>query len=170
MNEKIFRKASIDRISSPDQLNDYIKVSNPSVWLTLGAILVLLTALLVWGIFGTLPTRISVKGLTQSDGIVVCYIPQEYAGKVKIGMSAEIDSAKGVISEVGKYPVSMEEAESTIEGDYFKEALQLSDWNVKIVISIDTKELNNNPEVFSDNVHDVSIIEQEIRPIDFLFN
>lgn len=28
MNDKIFRKKSIDRMSSPEQLNDYIKVTN----------------------------------------------------------------------------------------------------------------------------------------------
>ncbi len=28
MNDKIFRKKSINRMSSPEQLNDYIKVTN----------------------------------------------------------------------------------------------------------------------------------------------
>ena len=45
MDEKtsIFRKKSIARISSPEQLNDYICVSSPSVWLLLAAVAVLLT-------------------------------------------------------------------------------------------------------------------------------
>jgi len=45
----IFRKTSLERISSPERLNDYIKVSNPSVWIILAAIAVLLAAAVVWG-------------------------------------------------------------------------------------------------------------------------
>lgn len=29
MSDQIFRKKSLDRISSPEQLNDYIRVANP---------------------------------------------------------------------------------------------------------------------------------------------
>ena len=54
-NEKhIFRKSSIDRVASPDQLNDYIRVSNPSVWMMLAAVVVLLAGVCVWGVFGRL--------------------------------------------------------------------------------------------------------------------
>ena len=39
----LFRQKSIDRVSSPEQLNDYIRVTTPSVWLALIAIILLLT-------------------------------------------------------------------------------------------------------------------------------
>ena len=53
MSEKsIFRKKSIDRVSSPEQLNDYIKVTTPSVWLILFATLILIAGTLFWAIFG----------------------------------------------------------------------------------------------------------------------
>lgn len=48
MNNKLFRKTSIDRVSSPEQLDDYIKVSQPSAWIVIIAAIVLLAALLVW--------------------------------------------------------------------------------------------------------------------------
>ena len=56
MNDKIFRKKSIDRMSSPEQLNDYIKVTNPGVWMALAAIVILLIGVCVWGVFGKLVT------------------------------------------------------------------------------------------------------------------
>ena len=40
MNGKIFRKNSVDRMSSPEQLNDCIRVTNPGVWMILAAITV----------------------------------------------------------------------------------------------------------------------------------
>ena len=53
-NTTIFRQKSIDRISSPEQLHDYIKVSSPSSWVVLIAIIVLLVGVMVWGVFGTI--------------------------------------------------------------------------------------------------------------------
>ena len=60
MNEKknIFRKANLERMSSPEKLNDYIRVSNPSVWVILVAIAILLIGVLVWGILYELPDGI----------------------------------------------------------------------------------------------------------------
>ena len=49
----IFRQKSIDRVSSPEQLNDYIRVTTPSVWLVLIAIILLLVGMLAWSVFGT---------------------------------------------------------------------------------------------------------------------
>ena len=49
-SKDIFRKSSLDRMSSPEKLNDYIKVSNPSVWIILGAIAAILIAVIIWGV------------------------------------------------------------------------------------------------------------------------
>ncbi len=53
MNESIFRKKTIDRVTSPEQLNDYIRVTTPSIWLVLVTVILLLVGTLIWGIFGT---------------------------------------------------------------------------------------------------------------------
>lgn len=53
----IFRQKSLDRVSSPEQLNDYIRVTKPSVWLVLLALIVLLAGLLIWSIFGTVEVK-----------------------------------------------------------------------------------------------------------------
>ena len=52
MNNNIFRQKSIDKISSPEKLDDYIKVTKPSVWITLIAIVLLLAGAVAWSIFG----------------------------------------------------------------------------------------------------------------------
>ncbi len=47
----LFRKTSMDRIRSPEQLNDYLRVTNPAVWVLLAALLLLLAGLAVWASF-----------------------------------------------------------------------------------------------------------------------
>ena len=48
----IFRQKSMERVSSPEELNDYIRVTTPSVWIVLAALVLLLVGLLSWSIFG----------------------------------------------------------------------------------------------------------------------
>ena len=48
MAQSIFRKESLDKVTSPEQLNDYIKVSSAGVWAILTAIVILLVCLGVW--------------------------------------------------------------------------------------------------------------------------
>ena len=54
MNNGIFRQKNIDKVSSPEKLDDYIRVTTPSVWITLFAIVILLVGFIAWGIFGKL--------------------------------------------------------------------------------------------------------------------
>ena len=53
MSDKM-EKNGKDRVSSPEKLDDYIRVTTPSVWITLGAIVLVLAGAIVWGIFGEL--------------------------------------------------------------------------------------------------------------------
>ena len=51
-NSKIFRKKSLERISTPDDIDDYIKTTTPGVWMILVAILLILFGTLIWSVFG----------------------------------------------------------------------------------------------------------------------
>ena len=66
MNEKLFRKASIEKITGPEQLDDYIRVDSPSLWAVLAAAVILLIAVLIWSTTGTLPTTVSVVGVAKN--------------------------------------------------------------------------------------------------------
>ena len=50
----VFREKSLEKISSPERMDEYIKVTTPSVWVVLVALVVLLAGFLVWSIFGTM--------------------------------------------------------------------------------------------------------------------
>ena len=56
--KNVFRSANLERMSSPEKLNDYITVSNPSVWIILAAIAIMLIGALVWGVLYELPEGI----------------------------------------------------------------------------------------------------------------
>ena len=45
--QSIYRQKALDRISAPDQLTDYLKVTNPGVWVILTAVIILLAGVLI---------------------------------------------------------------------------------------------------------------------------
>ena len=62
MND-IFRKTALDKISSPDQLDQVIVITPPGFFIAmLGAGIMLLTTL-IWSIFGRIPVSISANGM-----------------------------------------------------------------------------------------------------------
>ena len=66
----IFREKSMERVSSPEALNDYIRVTTPSVWVVLIALVVLLLGMLAWSIFGTVETHAADGSAEQVHPIV----------------------------------------------------------------------------------------------------
>ena len=44
----------MEKMTSPDQMDDYIKVITPSVWIAVLALVVLLIGILAWCVFGTM--------------------------------------------------------------------------------------------------------------------
>ena len=70
-NKKIFREKSLERISSPDKINDYIKTTTPGIWIVLIAVLRILAGAIVWSVFG----RITVNTPSGSKTVApVTYI------------------------------------------------------------------------------------------------
>ena len=65
MADGLFREKSLERVSSPEQLNDYIKVTTPSVWIVLVALILLLAGILAWAAFGTVSAN-NANGTVES--------------------------------------------------------------------------------------------------------
>ena len=51
---EIYRKKSISKVSQPEDLDDYIRVTTPSVWIVLIAVVLVLVLILGWMVFGTM--------------------------------------------------------------------------------------------------------------------
>jgi len=67
-NRQIFRQAALDRLSSPEQLDRLVAVSDPLGWLTLTTLIALLAVIVGWGVFGKIPEQVEGKGILVSAG------------------------------------------------------------------------------------------------------
>ena len=100
MSEEIFRKKSLDKVKSPENLDDYIQVSNPGVWLLLVSVIVLLIGACVWGILGhidsTVPATVRIE-----NGAALCYVSDADIASVKEGMTVKFGEVEATIASIG---------------------------------------------------------------------
>ena len=69
--QTIFREKTLERISSPEKLTEYLRVTNPGIWAVLGAVILLLGGLLLWSTIGTLETTASAKVIVEDHVAMV---------------------------------------------------------------------------------------------------
>ena len=125
--KSIFTKKAQDKLRSPDELDEYVRLTNPSVWVVLAACVLLMMGLLAWAFFGTLTTSVTTMG-TYVDDEVVCFLTADSASKVKVGDIANVEGVLLEVTSVSAVPLSREEAREIVGGDYLASTLIQSDW------------------------------------------
>jgi HlyD family secretion protein len=66
--KEIFRKVSLERLSSPEQLDMLTRVTTPAGWLALVVLGAILIMALVWGFWGSIPIKVQGQGILLSQG------------------------------------------------------------------------------------------------------
>ncbi|MBO5520412.1 MAG: hypothetical protein J5973_01895, partial [Eubacterium sp.] len=72
--KSLFREKSIERIESPEKLNDYLRVTSPAVWVVLAAVILLLIGVCIWGALGHIDSTVSAAVISDENG-TVCLVP-----------------------------------------------------------------------------------------------
>ena len=98
---EVFRQKSLERISSPEQLTDYLKVTNPGIWVMLAAVIVLLGGLFVWSMVGNLETLTDASALVE-NGQAQINVTDSSKGEISSGMTVRIGNDEYRISSVEK--------------------------------------------------------------------
>ncbi len=125
----LFRKSTLARVTSPEQLNEYIKVNNPSLILMLVGLFLIVISGVVWIFFGGIPEMVELEGvIIEEPGRpyeVCCYVPINTGRRLQEGMDVQISPdyagreeygyINGKITSVGKDIVTSEYLESKFE-------------------------------------------------------
>ena len=93
-NGTLFRQKTLDRISSPEKLTDYLRVTNPGIWIFLAAVIVLLAGIFVWSMVGTLETTAQAWVITENH--VAQFIPAG-AETLAVGMPLRVAGQEALI-------------------------------------------------------------------------
>ena len=162
MNNEIFRKKSLDRLNSPDEFDQYVKVSRPGVWILVIGILLVLAGIFIWGLFGDIPTYVDVGVVKQLDGTYCCLIREEDMDKVKEGMSVECEGQTYTVTNLSYY-----DNYDTVEevGVQICRLLGFQDstW-------IYVADISGGPKTDGDGVYKGRIEVSDVKPFSFIFN
>lgn len=157
MNEQLFRKKSIDRVSSPEQLDAYIRVANPGVWLVLIAIAVLLVGVCVWGILGHLDTTVNAVAVSEVDTVTL-YVNDKNGKNVLVGMEVRIGEDTASVTAISPMPRKAKTALS--EYACHAGGFAAEDW----VYAVQTDAR------LPDGVYSAEIIVESVSPMSFVVN
>ena len=157
MKSTLFREKSMERISSPEKMNEYIRVSSPSVWILLSAIIILLAGVCVWGVFGKMDTKITLPVLSEGEK-TVAYVKHEDADRICAGMTAIVSGKEGEVVSVSEVPVQVDASFNT----YLKHIGSMTDgeWVYEVLLNCDCQQ----------GVHEAVIVVESISPISFALN
>ena len=159
MENNLFRKKSLERISSPEELHDYMRVTGPRLWMLLGAILALLAGFVVYASTVTMENtvRIPVKVETfettqeyQEQGgsprysLVSSKLPNFMMDTLKPGMVLRLGDATGKLDLISTVA---EEEESSL-----------------------VFEMDNDYVALPDGTYEAELVLESTTPISFLWN
>lgn len=106
----LFRKAAMDKLSSPERLDVAMEVTSPRGWIALVMVALVLIGVLVWSWFGSMPSKVDGQGILISGGMLqeiratgsgtLAKLDIKYNDVVKeqqvIGEIRQVDSAENV--------------------------------------------------------------------------
>ena len=84
----------ITRINSPEQLNNYIRITKPGVWIILAAIIAFLSGFFIWIFAGELEISFEAGLFAQNDGSAVAFLNYDQISRLKKGMTVRIRDTK----------------------------------------------------------------------------
>ena len=153
----LFRKKNLEKIESPESLNNYLQVTSPGVWLVLITIVVFLIGTCIWGFFGHIDSKAKAAVISE-NGSTVCLIP---AGALE--------------SVVQNRTISLDGADYTLAPDTLSPEAITEDTNIYWILAGDFAIgdiVYRIPMTSSlpDGVYSGTIITERISPFSLLLN
>ncbi|MBR6900764.1 MAG: hypothetical protein IKN30_01710 [Synergistaceae bacterium] len=116
-----------EKITSPEQLNEYIRVTSPGAWIILSSILVFLAGLFIWIFTGRL--EVSFSSYVYTDGKnSYAFLPIEQASKLKNGTAVRLseNGTSGTVVNVSEKSLSFSDISQLI-GESSTLAMNIND-------------------------------------------
>ena len=181
----LFRKSSLERISSPEQLDEYIKVVNPNLILMIIAVFSILFAGLVWIFSSDIPKYQNIPGVVISeDGKknLYSYVDIGTSKKLTVGMDTRISPdylppeeygyINGKITKIGLQVVDSEDIMNKFTNPSIVASILPSGTCIEVVTELGSP---SKEEIASVDIIDGSICISKVvigqeKAIDFIFN
>ena len=153
----LFRAKNMERIESPESMNDYLQVTSPGVWLVLSTVIIFLIGVCIWGVFGHIDSTAKVAVVATEDE-TLCLVPEEALKSAIDNQSIKIEGKDYDLAPSTLDPVIISESTNVywlLAGD-----LSIGDIVYKIPLSQDLVE----------GVYSGTIVTETLTPLSLLLN
>lgn len=163
MNTNLFRKQAMDKLQSPDRLNEMVKITKPHHWLAMLAIGIIILYFIVWSVTGRLPNTVNGKGiLLQSGGVME--VPALASGQVERVL---VSPGEEVIR--GQVVVKVEQPEMRLQILNTENQLKLLKEKYQTIKGFDEKDMALKSEIIQKKAWNKrKRIEKNIERIEFV--
>lgn len=164
---KIFRKVALERLSSPEQLDQLMQITQPRSWLALAAWSALLAVALGWGIFGSIPTESVGTGILIRRGgvsdLVAAGTGQVEEVLVTVGSVIKKDQPVATIRQEGlsRKIEDTEARRSALEAEY-NDLLRYAEEQKRLSVRNRAQERANLEQTIKTLQKDVEILSNRI--------
>ena len=164
-------KETSKRILSPDELDVYIRVAKPRIWLVVISLLLLVTAAAVYAFTGSISETLQLKGVITDDGKVYCFVEISDSNRDLNGRAAKIITADGsaidaVVTDISVNPYSGPEIADFLASDWLTGKMAPNGYAYRVTLSHNA----DSSEYIPGMLVSVTLILSEKRLIDFVFN
>ena len=104
MEKQVFREKSLERIASPEQLHDYMRVTSPKLWMILTAAIVLVVGFVVAASVFTMENsrdlQVSVNRSEEQEPFIMFSLPLKEKDVIEVGMPVEFGGYQGKVESI----------------------------------------------------------------------
>ena len=156
--EKVFREKSLQRLNSTDKLDDYLKVTRPSLWLILGAIILLLVGVVFWGTYGTIESTTTTAIIVKNNTYTIVMDKDVYD-------KLESDSFFRVENTEIKY-----DENATIDVVEYSQLDNKTIYYSNVTENDTIVSISGSISGFDNGVYSCTVVFEQIPPIKFVIN
>lgn len=100
MAQQVYSKQALDRMSSPEAMNDYLHVTKPAVWIVLAAVTLILVGAIVWAGFASVNSY-ATGTATVHDGVMTIELDSTgFEHNVGVGQKVSASDTQTTVDSV----------------------------------------------------------------------
>ncbi len=154
---RLFREKNLEKIESPESLNDYLQVTSPGIWIILATVVVFLAGALIWGTFGHIDSTVKAAVIADGEG-AVCLVPEKALESAVKDRTVRIDNKDYELAPETLEPMVVSEDTNI----YWILAGNLSVGDIVYQIPV--------AEAPDEGVYSGTIVTERLSPISLLLN
>ena len=132
----MYNPKAISKIQNADDLEKALHIADSRLWIVLCVCALFFVGFLAWGVFGSVASTVSVRGV-KIGGEIHCFLTTRESSGIDENSTVSVDGCAAQVLEVSAVPLSRNEARDILGSDYLVSELVREDWAYHVTVGGD---------------------------------